>query len=71
VEGQRERRWFVDGVRRYHRTLATILNTLIDAGLTVERIWESHPSAAWLRDHPQDTEESKRPMFLVVKSRKA
>ena len=28
----------VSGVRRYHRTFATLLNGLIDAGLTVQRV---------------------------------
>jgi 2-polyprenyl-3-methyl-5-hydroxy-6-metoxy-1,4-benzoquinol methylase len=70
-EGLRERHWFVPGVRRYHRTLSTLLNGLIDAGLVIERVMESAPSIAWLHEHPQDAEESRRPMFLLVRARKA
>ncbi len=29
VEGERETTWFVDGVKKYHRTFSTMLNTLI------------------------------------------
>lgn len=70
-EGLREHRWFVDGVRRYHRTLSTLLNGLIDAGLVIERVVESTPSDAWLLDRPQDADERRRPLFLLVRARKA
>ncbi|MCL5994999.1 MAG: methyltransferase domain-containing protein [Chloroflexi bacterium] len=70
-EGPREHRWFVPGVRRYHRTLSTLLNGLIDAGLVLERVMESTPSDAWLRDRQQDADERRRPMFLLVRARKA
>ncbi len=70
-EGVRERNWFVPGVRRYHRTFSTILNGLIGAGLTIECVAESWPDEAWLRGRPQDAEERRRPMFLLVQARKA
>lgn len=70
VEGPRERTWFVGGVRRYHRTMATILNTLIEAGFKIDRVWESHPSPEWLQRHPDHAEELRRPMFLLVRARK-
>lgn len=69
-EGLREHRWFVPGVRRYHRTLSTLLNGLIEAGLVIQRVVEPTPSDAWLRDRPQDADERRRPMFLLVRSRK-
>jgi 2-polyprenyl-3-methyl-5-hydroxy-6-metoxy-1,4-benzoquinol methylase len=70
-EGLREHRWFVPGVRRYHRTIATLLNGLIDAGLVIERVMEPAPSDTWLRDRPQDADERRRPMFLLVRARKS
>lgn len=70
-EGRREHHWFVPGVRRYHRTLSTLLNELIDAGLVIERVVEPAPSDTWLRDRPQDVDERRRPMFLLVRARKA
>ena len=70
-EGPREHRWFVPGVRRYHRTFATLLNGLIEAGLAIERVLEPIPSDAWLRDQPRDVDERRRPMFVLVRARKA
>ncbi len=60
AEGPREHRWFVAGVRRYHRTISTLLNGLIDAGLAIERVVESAPSDAWLRDRPQERTRADR-----------
>src|SRR5262249_4244067 len=65
-EGAREERWFVPGVRKVHRTVATLINGLVDAGLVVERVVEPNPSEAWLRDRPQFRDERHRPMFLLV-----
>jgi 2-polyprenyl-3-methyl-5-hydroxy-6-metoxy-1,4-benzoquinol methylase len=62
-EGPRERTWFVDGVLRHHRTIATLLNGLIDAGLTVERVLEPVP--------PKEAgEEWRRPVFILLRARK-
>jgi 2-polyprenyl-3-methyl-5-hydroxy-6-metoxy-1,4-benzoquinol methylase len=69
-EGVREHRWFVEGVRRYHRTMAALLNGLIDAGLRVERVMEPVPNEAWLRERPDAVDERRRPMFLLVRARK-
>jgi len=69
-EGVREHTWFVEGVRRYHRTFATLMNGLTDARLTVERVEEPLPDEAWLAAHPGQEEEVHRPMFLVVRARK-
>ncbi len=70
-EGPRDHHWFVDGVRRYHRTVATLVNGPIDAGFTVERVLEPAPSDEWLHDHPGDMDERRRPMFLLVRARRS
>lgn len=69
-EGAREEMWFVPGVLKVHRTFATLINGLLDAGLTVERVVEPMPSEEWLRDRPQFADERRRPMFLLVRARK-
>jgi len=69
-EGAREENWFVPGVRKIHRTMATLMNGLVDAGLRVERVIEPVPSARWLEDHPQMRGEGQRPMFLLVRAGK-
>ena len=69
-EGPREESWFVPGVRKVHRTFATLINGLLEAGLAVERVVEPIPSEAWLRDRPEWRDERRRPMFMLVRARK-
>jgi hypothetical protein len=69
-EGAREETWFVPGVRKVHRTFATLINGVLDAGLTLERVVEPVPGEQWLRDHPQAADERRRPVFLLVRARK-
>lgn len=68
-EGPRAEHWFVPGVRKVHRTLATLINGIVDAGLVVERVVEPVPSEARLRAEPQVGDERRRPMFLLVRAR--
>jgi SAM-dependent methyltransferase len=70
-EGPRERRWFVPGVVRYHRPLATLLNGLLDASLTLERMVEPVPAPDWVRERPDAADEWRRPMFLLIRASKA
>ena len=70
-EGAREERWFVPGVRKVHRTLATLVNGVLDAGLVLNRLVEPTPGEQWLRDHPQAADERRRPMFLLVRASRA
>jgi len=69
-EGVREESWFIPGVRKVHRTFATLLNGLLDAGLAIERIVEPIPTEEWLRHHETAHEERHRPVFLLVRARK-
>jgi SAM-dependent methyltransferase len=70
-EGARDERWFVPGVRKVHRMLATLINGVLEAGLVVERVVEPMPGEPWLRDHPQASDERRRPMFLLVRASRA
>lgn len=70
-EGWREQHWFVEGVRKYHRTMATLVNGLVDAGLVVERVLEPIPDAETLRRRPDFADEHRRPTFLLVRAAKA
>jgi 2-polyprenyl-3-methyl-5-hydroxy-6-metoxy-1,4-benzoquinol methylase len=69
-EGPRDETWFVPGVRKVHRTFATLINGLVEAGLIIERVVEPIPSETWLDRHPQFSDERRRPMFLLVRARK-
>lgn len=69
-EGAREETWFVPGVRKVHRTLSTLLNGILDAGLVLERVLEPAPGEVWLREHPDRADERRRPVFLLVRARR-
>jgi len=69
-EGERAQRWFVEGVRKYHRTFSTLVNGLVDAGLVVERVLEPVPDAETLRRRPDFADEDRRPTFLLVRADK-
>jgi 2-polyprenyl-3-methyl-5-hydroxy-6-metoxy-1,4-benzoquinol methylase len=69
-EGLREEHWFKDGVQKYHRTLASLLNGLIDAELSIERVLEPVPSEEQLTRRPDWAHEGRRPFCLLVRARK-
>lgn len=69
-EGERESTWFVDGVKKYHRTFATVLNTLTHAGFTVEELAEPLPTPELLAQHPEYADLYHKPDFLLVRARK-
>lgn len=66
VEGERRTDWFAKGVLKYHRTLATTLNTLIGAGFHIRRIEEFAPTPEQIEQIPALAEEMERPMMLLV-----
>lgn len=70
VEGERERSWFVDGVVKQHRTVATYVNALIDAGLALDRIVEWGPSPEQIEARPELAEDLHRPWFLLLRATK-
>ena len=69
-ESERHYTWFVDNVRKYHRTVATYLNTLTDNGLTIRRVLEPEAQPEFLAERPALTDESRRPPLLVVSAQK-
>jgi hypothetical protein len=50
--------------------VSTLLNDVIDAGLTVERVVEPMPTAEQIAEHPEWVHERKRPTFLLASARK-
>ncbi len=69
-EGERHSNWMADDVIKYHRTLSSIINSLIDAGFAVERLSEPKPDPALLSERPELVHENRRPIFLIVAARK-
>ena len=65
-EGERRTRWFVDGVVKYHRTVETYVNALLDAGLRLVRLEEPEADEAVLAEKPEWREERRCPPFLLL-----
>lgn len=70
VESENETTWFVNNVKKYHRTFSTIINALIDVGFTLEKVIEPFPTKELLQEHPQYKDLFHKPDFMLVKVRK-
>lgn len=70
VEGERESVWFVDNVKKYHRTFSTICNTLIETGFSIEKMIEPLPTKELLKQYPDYSDLLHKPDFLLVKVKK-
>lgn len=68
VEGERITNWFVDGVVKQHRTVATYVNSVIDAGFTLDRIVEWGPTADEVASRPELADDRHRPWFLLLRA---
>lgn len=68
LEGERESKWFVEGVKKYHRMFSTIVNTLIEAGFTIEKMIEPIPEAELAKKYPEYNDLFHKPDFLVIKA---
>lgn len=69
-EGKREQHWYIDGVIKYHRTISTLINTLINSGLLLEKIIEPQAIPIGLEQMPKLINEKRRPSFIVIMARK-
>ncbi|MDZ5473081.1 class I SAM-dependent methyltransferase [Bacillus sp. 31A1R] len=67
-EGKREQHWYIDGVVTYHRTISTLINTLLDNGLALEKLLEPQSTPEGLKVMPKIVNETRRPSFIVIKS---
>ena len=67
-EGKRESRWFVDGVRTYHRTMGTIITTLSGCGFQADTVLEPAPSSKAIEALPRIRRELEKPSFLIVRA---
>lgn len=68
-KSERIEKWYVDGVIKYHRTFATIMNTLINYGFVIEKIVEPIPSEFALEKRAGLKKEFIKPTFLIIKAK--
>jgi len=66
-QGERRTNWIIDGVVKYHRTIETYVNTLLDAGFRLARLEEPEAeSTTLLARRPELRGERRRPPFLLI-----
>lgn len=70
MEGLRTQHWLVDNVVKYHRTLSTIVNTLIEHGLQIEKMVEPIPTKDAVSNLQNLNREFRRPSFLIIRAKK-
>lgn len=70
TDGERSSRWFVDGVKKYHRTFSSVINTLVEAGFAIEKLMEPIPTPEMIKRYPDHEDLLHKPDFLVVRVRK-
>lgn len=66
AEGERRSNWITENVIKYHRTIATYINTIIRHRFTISRVAEWAPTDEDLREHPEWENHMHRPMFLLL-----
>jgi SAM-dependent methyltransferase len=69
-EGERETNFLGEKVQKYHKTLTTYLNSLIQGGFEITGVVEPQPSEAMLETVEGMKDELRRPMMLIVAARK-
>jgi len=70
-EGSRKVNWLgFNEVPRYHRTISSYVNTLLDAGLVLQRLNEPGPSSDDMTNWPRLKDQRRRPPFLVIRADK-
>lgn len=69
-EGRRESIFLGEKVLKYHKTLTTYLNTLIQHGFEVTGVIEPQPPKNMLKSIKNMKDELRRPMMLIISARK-
>ena len=65
-EGARERSWFAEGIVKYHRKIATLVNTLVTARLVIKRVEEPEEALESGRRELVFPLHRQRPSVLVI-----
>lgn len=70
AEGKREATFLGEQVTKYHKTLTTYLNTLLQTGFTITAMVEPQPAPHLLESVEGMQDELRRPMMLLVSAKK-
>ncbi len=68
--GERKTNWIVNDVIKYHRSFSSIINSIISAGLIIEKVVEPVPNESVMEKYPSYKKYYHKPDFLLIKARK-
>lgn len=68
ISGERNTKWFIEGVIKYHRPVSEIINTMIQNGFMINSIIEPIPSKHAQTVWPSLYDEFHKPNALIVKA---
>lgn len=69
-EGKRETAFLTENVIKYHRTISTYMNDLVDTGFEIRAVEEPKQSEEKSESDPLAKDENRRPMFLIISANK-
>lgn len=70
TEGLRRTHFLGEEVSKYHKTLTTYINGLIQEGFEIKKVVEPEPEASMLQDNKDMQDELRRPMMLLICAQK-
>lgn len=70
TEGIRKSVFLDEDVQKYHKTITTYIQGLITKGYEITGVVEPMPARSWLDSQPENMDEMRRPMMLLISSRK-
>ncbi|WP_428232122.1 class I SAM-dependent methyltransferase [Flavobacterium sp.] len=65
-EGIRQTNFLGHQVIKYHRTVAGILNAVVEANFSIQQVSEPKPSDEIIEKYPEMKDELRRPIFMMV-----
>lgn len=68
-EGKRTAVFLGEKVRKYHRSLTTYIETLLEEGFSIQHVIEPQPPENMM-DRPGYKDEMRRPMMLIIAAQK-
>jgi SAM-dependent methyltransferase len=70
IEGPRKTNWFVDNVIKYHRTVSTYVNVLLQYGFSIDHLGEPVPSPGNIAQRAELELFNRRPALLILSAQK-
>jgi len=61
-----KQKWFVENVIKYHRTIATYINTLIEHDFSIKKVVEPMPDESLIKLRPEFAIHKIRPPLLII-----